>query len=143
MQCMRDGRMDVAQVHAEVVLRQRMELARTHRVLASVERLYDDMQRAFRALPADAAASTTKQSTDASPLVERMAAVQADVQLLASTGSTTEVLADEANQLIEQLLAEIRLQMTPERRTNGVKDETTPTRQQDELIRRLKDLRRP
>lgn len=139
MQCMRDGRMDVAQVHAEVVLRQRLELVRTHRVLANVERLCDDLQRVLRAMPAD------PKAVAASSLVEQLAAVQADVRQLETAGTPAAVLESEANQQIDQLLAEIRQQMSPERRPRGgvPTDETTPTRQQDELIRRLNELRRP
>lgn len=138
MQSMRDGRMDVAQVHAECVMRQRMEQARTHRVLATVERLYDDMMRAMRAIPAGG-----KRTAEAGPQAAYISAVLNDVRMLAACPAT-ELTGDEANRLIEQVMAEIRVQMSPNSRTAAaVPDETTPTRQQDELIRRLNDLRRP
>lgn len=129
MQCLRRGGdgQSLAQVHAETVIRLRMDLALLESALADCDALCEEMMRQFRAT----GAASGSLSGD---LAERVQRVKAALAAASSVTETAAVDKAEANALIGNLLEDLRAEMAYQ---DGVMN-------QDEAMRqRLRNLRQP
>lgn len=127
---------DRAQVHAEAVIVHRQLVAQQEELLVEIDALYDDMMRAFKMTTAPSANGVSTSRIDQSAITERYDGVRktaADLDgfLARKDGG---VSAGDVTALIDQLIQAHNCDIAS--------STTTTSAQQDELIRRLRNLRK-
>lgn len=137
MQCLQtNGSLNLAQVHAENVIRLRMDLKQLESVLINCEVLSDEMIRVFRETGDRSIAVTSNE------IPENVQHVKQQLDDIYTT-PMTEVSKDEANALIDQLLLDIRARQLDDQAVPRDAAGLNASQQQNELMRRLRELRRP